>query len=89
MKILVLSPKPPWPPHDGGAVAILRGIEGLAFNGAEISLLSMRTEKHGLPVPEAGKEHLSFLHSHETVEVDTRIRPLKMLQKPSLLVGAL
>jgi glycosyltransferase involved in cell wall biosynthesis len=80
MKILVLSPKPPWPPHDGGAVAILRGIEGLAFNGAEISLLSMRTEKHGLPVPEAGKEHLSFLHSHETVEVDTRIRPLKMLQ---------
>ncbi|MDF1560813.1 MAG: glycosyltransferase family 4 protein [Bacteroidales bacterium] len=79
MKILVLSPKPPWPPHDGGAVAILRGIEGLAFNGAEISLLSMRTEKHGLPVPEAGKEHLSFLHSHETVEVDTRIRQLKML----------
>jgi len=77
MKILVLSPKPPWPPHDGGAVAILRGIEGLALNGAEITLLSMRTEKHG---PPAGKEHLSFLHSHETVEVDTRIRPLKLLQ---------
>ncbi len=77
MKILVLSPKPPWPPHDGGAVAILRGIEGLALNGAEISLLSMRTEKHG---PPAGKEHLSFLHSHETVDVDTRIRPLKMLR---------
>jgi glycosyltransferase involved in cell wall biosynthesis len=77
MKILVLSPKPPWPPHDGGAVAILRGIEGLALNGAEMSLLSMRTEKHG---PPAGKEHLSFLHSHETVEVDTSIRPLRMLQ---------
>jgi len=80
MKILVLSPKPPWPPHDGGAVAILRGIEGLSSNGAEIYLLSMRTEKHGPPVPEAGKKHLSFLYSHETVEVDTMIRPLKMLQ---------
>ena len=79
MKILVLSPKPPWPPHDGGAVAILRGIEGLARNGAEVSLLSMRTEKHGPTVPEAGKEHLSFLTSYETVEVDTRIRPLKLL----------
>jgi glycosyltransferase involved in cell wall biosynthesis len=77
MKILVLSPKPPWPPHDGGAVAILRSVEGLASNGAEISLLSMRTEKHG---PPAGKEHLSFLHGHETVEVDTRISPLRMLQ---------
>jgi glycosyltransferase involved in cell wall biosynthesis len=77
MKILVLSPKPPWPPHDGGAVAILRSVEGLASNGAEISLLSMRTEKHG---PPAGKEHLSFLHSHETVKVNTRISPLKMLQ---------
>jgi glycosyltransferase involved in cell wall biosynthesis len=76
MKILVLSPKPPWPPHDGGAVAILRSVEGLASNGAEISLLSMRTEKHG---PPAGIEHLSFLHSHETVEVDTRISPLRML----------
>lgn len=76
MKILVLSPKPPWPPHDGGAVAILRSVEGLTSNGAEISLLSMRTEKHG---PPAGKEHLDFLHSHETVEVDTRISPLRML----------
>lgn len=80
MKILVLSPKPPWPPHDGGAVAILRCIEGLASNGAEISLLSMRTEKHGYAVSGDCKEHLSFLHYHETVEVETRIRPLKMLQ---------
>ncbi len=30
MRILVLSPKPPWPPNDGGAVATMRCIEGLA-----------------------------------------------------------
>jgi len=27
MRILVLSPKPPWPPHDGGAVATMTGIK--------------------------------------------------------------
>ena len=46
MKILVLSPKPPWPPYDGGAVATMRCIEGLAAGGAIISVLAMRTEKH-------------------------------------------
>jgi len=84
MKILVLSPKPPWPPHDGGAVAILRGIEGLALNGAEISLLSMRTEKHPPSGPASDRKHLSFLKTYETVDVDTRIRPLQMLRNLSL-----
>ena len=79
MKILVLSPKPPWPPNDGGAVAILRSVEGLAANSAEISLLSMRTEKHPAAGSASGREHLSFLKTCETVEVDTRIRPLKIL----------
>ena len=77
---MVLSPQPPWPPHDGGAVAILRCMEGLASNGAEISLLSMRTEKHPHSNPASDKEHLSFLKRYETVDVDTSIRPLRMLQ---------
>ena len=33
MKILVLAPKPPWPPLDGGAVATMRCIEGMAAGG--------------------------------------------------------
>ena len=54
MKILVLSPKPPWPPYDGGAVATMRCIEGLAAGGAIMSVLAMRTRK-----TRAGTEQLS------------------------------
>lgn len=78
MKILVLSPKPPWPSHDGGAVATMRCIEGLAEGGAEVSLLAMRTEKHGQS-REAEKSEPEYLKHYVTVNVNTRIRPLKML----------
>jgi polysaccharide biosynthesis protein PslH len=78
MKILVLSPKPPWPPYDGGAVATLRCIEGLAASGALISVLAMRTEKHGT-VSGPASQSRGFLQYYETVSVNTRIRPAKML----------
>ncbi len=78
MKILVLSPKPPWPPYDGGAVATMRCIEGLAAGGAIISVLAMRTEKHA---PDSGllSHPPAWLHYYDTIAVDTRIRPAKML----------
>jgi len=78
MKILILSPKPPWPPHDGGAVATLRCMEGLAANGATVSLLAMKTEKH------VTADSNNDIHAHDILEkyllvpVDTSIRPLKM-----------
>lgn len=78
MKILVLSPKPPWPPHDGGAVATMRCIEGLAAGGAIVSVLAMRTEKHGAGTGPSSKPP-AWLHYYETVTVDTRIRPVRML----------
>ena len=80
MKVLVLSPKPPWPPHDGGAVATLRCIEGLVANGATVSLLAMRTEKHG-PTDSITDSHATdILEKYQTVPVNTTIRPLKVLE---------
>jgi glycosyltransferase involved in cell wall biosynthesis len=78
MKILVLSPKPPWPPYDGGAVATGRCIEGLAAGGAIMSVLAMRTEKHG-PASGISYPPPAYLKQYETVAVDTRLRPAKML----------
>lgn len=85
MKILVLSPKPPWPPYDGGAVATMRCIEGLAAGGAVISVLAMRTEKHN-PVSGSSSQPPGWLHFYNTVAVDTRIRPAKILA--NLLLSA-
>lgn len=46
MKILILSPKVPYPPKDGGAIATLGLARGLASSGAEITMLCLNTRKH-------------------------------------------
>lgn len=78
MKILLLAPKPPWPPHDGSAVAMARCIGGLAGNGADVSVLAMKTEKHGHGGT-AGSVSPEFLKQYETVPADTRIKPFSLL----------
>ncbi len=78
MKILVLSPKPPWPPHDGGAVATMRCIEGLVAGGALVSLMSIRTEKHN-PEPGTSLKTSASLQHNKTVTVNTRVRPWRLL----------
>jgi len=78
MKILVLSPKPPWPSHDGGAVATMRCVEGLVEAGADVSLIAMRTWKHGQP-RETEQFKPAYLKHYSAVDVNTRIRPFKML----------
>ncbi|HUW92027.1 MAG TPA: glycosyltransferase [Bacteroidales bacterium] len=78
MKILVLSSKPPWPPHDGGAVATLRCIEGLARNGASVSLLAMRTQKHNSAGEIPPKSDFAPEY-YQTVGVNTSINPLSLL----------
>jgi polysaccharide biosynthesis protein PslH len=78
MRILVLSPKPPWPPHDGGAVATMRCIEGLVAGGARISLMTIRTEKH-YPYSGASLQETVSLQHDETIKVNTRVRPVRLL----------
>lgn len=56
----------------------MRCIEGLAAAGAEVSLLAMRTEKHG-QTRESELPEPAFLKDYMTVRIDTRIKPLKML----------
>jgi len=79
MKILVLTPRPLWPVHDGGTVATVRCASGLAAAGARVTVLAMITGKHrshGMPSPGWKPEYVT---DYITVPVDTRIRPLPML----------
>lgn len=73
MKVLLVSPKPPWPSVDGGTFSIGRMAVGLSGAGHRVHVLSMATPKHpgGGAVP-AGV-------SAESVPVDTSIRPLRLL----------
>jgi len=72
MKILVLTTKPPWPPHDGGAFATLRCIEGLAENGASVSVLAMKTHKHA-SLRKDVTDIIPHVAAYETIEIDTEI----------------
>jgi len=49
MRILMLTPQPPYPPHAGGAMRTLGLLEGLKQAGCQIDLLSFISE--GVPDP--------------------------------------
>jgi glycosyltransferase involved in cell wall biosynthesis len=49
MRVLVLTPRPPWPAVDGGRVAMARIAESLAGAGAVVEILSLDPRKHRNP----------------------------------------
>jgi glycosyltransferase involved in cell wall biosynthesis len=46
MRILILTPRLPWPSIDGGRIAMARLAEGLVHAGADIEILSLNPRKH-------------------------------------------
>lgn len=79
MKVLVLAPRPLWPVHDGGTVATVQCIRGLASAGASVSVLSMRTEKHSSAFASDKDQPPAYVTRYMTVPVDTTIRPLRLV----------
>ncbi len=63
MKILVLAKKPPYPPHDGEAIAIMQMAVGLCDAGNEVTMLYMNTAKHSFnpqEIPEQYRQKIKF-----------------------------
>ncbi|MCK4854091.1 MAG: glycosyltransferase family 4 protein, partial [Bacteroidales bacterium] len=78
MKILILSTKMPWPARDGGAIATLNMALGLAHRNCQVTLLTMNTGKHYFPetqLPANLRDQISI----RSVNVDTKIRPLRLI----------
>ena len=75
MKILQLCNKVPWPPDDGGRIAMLNMAKGFVDNGNEVFILGMSTTKHktGLKdIPESIKSKIEF----NIVDVPAKAFPL-------------
>jgi glycosyltransferase involved in cell wall biosynthesis len=53
VRILVLTPRLPWPPIDGGRIAMGRLAEGLQHAGAEVEIVSLNPRKHRADVASA------------------------------------
>ncbi|TYZ08074.1 glycosyltransferase [Hymenobacter lutimineralis] len=82
MRILQLCPRVPFPPHDGGAIAMYDVAAGLSQAGHEVTVLAANTPKHRQPA--TALSHLPAVRL-VTVDVDTRLSPWKALR--NLAVG--
>jgi polysaccharide biosynthesis protein PslH len=72
MKILQVCHKPPYPPLDGGSIAMLNLARSLCRLGHEITVLTMCTPKHQLSVEE--KQEFSKMMAVYEVHVNTKVR---------------
>lgn len=75
MKILLLTPRIPYPLRDGGAIAMNQTIEGLIEAGCEVHLLAMNTARHWVD-PQSLPPVYQQLKGMETVYVNNSINPL-------------
>ena len=72
MRILQLCNKVPWPPKDGGAIAMLTIAKGFSLLGHEVHVLAMNTQKHHInkeEIPEDIQDKMIF----DLVDVPARI----------------
>ncbi len=76
MKILILTPKPPFPARDGSSLATAQVIEGMAARGHLVHVFFLNTSKHqSHPADLPRREKIRFT----AVTCDTAVRPLPAL----------
>ncbi len=75
MRILFLCNKSPWPPKEGGPMAMNMLIEGLADAGHQVKVLAVNSFKYNIPlsgIPARYSEKTGI----ELIDVDLRVKPL-------------
>ena len=75
IRILQLCNRVPWPPNDGGAIAMLNMTKGFYGLGQELHLLCLNTRKHHINEPDLPPLFKS-LASFKTVDINTGINPI-------------
>ena len=79
MRILVLCNKMPYPSNDGGTIATLNMIMGLAAQGNIVDVLAMQTHKHNFPIEKLSAELTQNINWH-SVWIDTEISIARLLK---------
>ena len=75
MKVLQLCNKPPYPPVDGGTMAMNSITQGLLSKGCEVKVLSVETDKHPARRDRMTEEYLERT-AFESVYVDLRVKAI-------------
>lgn len=79
MKVLQLCNKPPFPPVDGGCVAMNAITSGLLANGHEVKVLAINTPKHSFQKEKIPAEYFQKTKI-ESVFINTNLSVLKALK---------
>lgn len=74
MKILFLCNKSPWPPREGGPIAMNMFISGLAANGHTVKTLAVNSWKYNVSRDEIPQDYISKT-GLELIDVDLKIKP--------------
>ena len=75
MNILLLCNKPPWPPLEGGPIAMNAMIQGLLKNGHQVKVLSVNTNKYNVKAEDIPDEYKKST-GIELVYLDLSIKPI-------------
>jgi len=75
MKILILCNKSPYPPKEGGPIAMNAIIEGLIDEGNQVKVLAINSNKYGVDVNKIPENYRSKT-GIETVYIDLSVKPL-------------
>ena len=75
MRVLQLCIKPPFPPVDGGTMAMDSVTQGLLRAGCEVKVLTVESDKHTLRRDRLTDDYVA-LTAIEAVYVDLRVKPL-------------
>ncbi len=75
MKVLFLCNKSPYPPKEGGPIAMNALIEGLADAGHQVKVLAINSNKYGIDVNEIPGNYRKKTNI-ETVYINLAIKPL-------------
>ncbi len=75
MKVLQLCNKPPYPPVDGGTMAMHSITKGLLSEGCEVRVLTVETDKHPVCTDKIPEEYRAATHL-ESVYIDLNVKVL-------------
>lgn len=78
MKVLQLCNKPPYPPVDGGTLAMNSVTQGLLSKGCEVKVLTVESDKHPVDATRIPADY-RWATAIESVFVDLRVKPLAAL----------
>ena len=89
MKILYITNRVPFPPHGGYPIVVYNSIKGAVSEGAEVTLFSLNTNKHYVPVRNLNDpllDHISFVTCSINIDVNSWQEIKNVVSKKSLHV---